>query len=900
MKRLMFSIIVLTLAGIVPVRASVYYSVNIDKKTIEAMTAAYLAAYGVEDMYHRDATDISKHFLGAEAAMATVWVTKYSDRRAMTNLSYWDSDENYYYKRIYKLVFNQILPKTIVVTQECMKDPSTALYWGSYIAKVCADTKSLCQQFETVVTNGRLSFKDIPFLELTADFKKIVDMAKIGSVDWNQQLKNLTERAKSSVSEEAMDNFYDQMIDYGVQLAAAGVNDLMGGFPSRFFGTETPSVSFTSVFNEVKNTVTGGAFDIIDSSVMDVVNSAAGRQLFEDGDFTRILTSGEYNIAGWISNYVKPHQNQYYTQKAKIVAVNSGSEILASYTPPMDIANVAYGSHWLRKETKVFLSPNLKFPSEPSTDEWQAAKVNSLQQAGFSQSDIDLLNNNNEGSHYEVTYTADHLLKYCYGYRLDYTFGWDAGVSFDKTHLLSVVHFGYAFAYSLQVTRSWNTSVVVYEDVFDSFKMDFSTFENRMNTLCEQYNKDAQDGDATSNPYYGMKFKVEYEQPVYYSIEDKEKLKDAVHCRLMLECHDVTDLLQGDIQYKCNDDCEDPGDSHMKICSMMTSNPGGTQTDEFAPKIAEVQQKIDKLTQQQSDIESRRNDLLRQMSSASGETLIALRNEWTALAEQSQQLQEEIDSLEEELQQLRHYQQLADEDRLSVDDNYQRIPYLEQKVQKLFKLTWTDEGKWSRSGNDYIYTRPCKLSAIDSRLEFTATVSMYDKAHFFLGVRYHRAKIRISWSLRGYGDSETIADEFDLDPETPEANAEKVNQRMSEIREEFPSCSVNPVYEYNNPERNDSTEDVYHLLWSSDRLEVARHVEIRLAAIYNDLVILERYLHYKHSIIDWLADLVPFVNDSYGRHNSIAEESRRRWMHFTGSQRFDDFKDERHKKEEQQ
>lgn len=892
MKRLMFSIIVLTLAGIVPVRASVYYSVNIDEETIEAMTAAYLAAYGVEDMYHKDATDISKHFLGAEAAMATVWVTKYSDRRAMTNLSYWDSDENYYYKRIYKLVFNQILPKTIVVTQECMKDPSTALYWGSYIAKVCADTKSLCQQFETVVTNGRLSFKDIPFLELTAAFKKIVDMAKIGSVDWNQQLKNLTERAKASVSEEAMENFYDQMIDYGVQLAAAGVNDLMGGFPSRFFGTETPSVSFTSVFNEVKNTVTGGAFDIIDSSVMDVVNSAAGRQLFEDGDFTRILTSGEYNIAGWITNYVKPHQNQYYTQKAKIVAYDSGNESVLSYTPPMDLQNIVYGNHWLRKESN-------RYPSAPTPEEWEMAKKNALRNSGLSAEWINEYNSSNNGSRYEVNYTPQYLEKYCYSTRMNVKQGWDVTFSFGNLFGLDS-QFGYAYAYGLQVTRSWNKEVVVYEETFDSFKMERSTFESRMNALCEQYNNDAQDGDALSNPNYGLTFKVVYDNPVYYSIEDKEKLKDAVHCRLMLECHDVTDLAQGDIQYKCNDDCEDPGDSHMKICSMMTSNPGGTQTDEFTPKIAEVQQKIDRLTQQQSDIESRRNDLLRQMSSASGETLIALRNEWTALAEQSQQLQGEIDSLEEQLQQLRHYQQLADEERLSVDDDYQRIPYLEQKVQKLFKLTWTDEGKWSRSGNDYIYTRPCKLSAIDSRLEFTATVSMYDPAHFFLGIRYHRAKIRISWSLRGYGDSETIADEFDLDPETAEANAEKVNQRMSEIREEFPSCSVNPVYEYNNPEKNDSTEDVYHLLWSSDRLEVARHVEIRLAAIYNDLVILERYLHYKHSIIDWLADLVPFMNDSYGRHNSIAEESRRRWMHFTGSQRFDDFKDERHKKEEQQ
>lgn len=897
MKKYLFSIIILALAGIIPVKASLYYSVNIDEKTIEAMTAAYLAAYGLENQYDQDAAEIEKHYRGANAAMATIWVTKYADRRAMTNISLWDSDENYYYKRIYSLVFNQILPKTITVTQECMKEPSTALYWGSYIAKVCADTKSLCQQFETVVTNGRLSFKDIPFLELTAAFKQIVDMAQVGGVDWNQQMKNLTIRAKESVGKEAMESFYDQMINYGVQLASAGLNDLLGGFPSRFLGTEEPNVSFTSVFNQVKNTVTGGAFDIIDASVMDVVNSAAGRQLFEDGDFTRILQSGEYNIAGWITNYVKPHQNQYYTQNAKIVAYDTGNENVVSYTPPMDLQNIVYGKDWLRKQTFIADGTGWIFPSEPTPEEWEMAKKNALNNSGLSSEWINEYNNSNTGSRYEVTYTTQYLKQYCYNIRMGEKSGWTDGISLINLYGTDT-HFGYAYAYGLQVTRSWNTALVVYEETFDSFKMERSTFENRMNALCEQYNQDAQDGDATTNPNYGLTFKVEYDNPVYYSIEDKEKLKNAVHCRLMLECHDVTDLAKGDIQYKCNDDCEDPGDSHMKICSMMTSNPGGVQTDEFGTQIAAVQAEIDRLTAQQSDIEIRRNQLLRQMQSAFGQELMSLRSEWNALAEQSEQIQEQIDSLNEQLRELRRYQQLADQDRLNVNDDYQRIPYLEQKIQKLFKVVWTGDGTWTRSGNDYIYTRPCKLTSMESRLEFTATVSMYDPAHFFLGIRYHRAKIRISWALRGYGDSETIADEFDLDPEAAEANAEKVNQRMSELREEFPSCSVNPVYEYTQEEQNDSTEDVYHLLWASDRMEVARQVEIRLSQIYTDLVVLERYLHYKHSIIDWLADLAPFVNDSYGRRFNIVEKSHRRWMHFAGSQRYDDFEDERRNRRE--
>ena len=47
----------------------------------------------------------------------------------------------------------------------CIRDrlhsPQTAIYWGSYLMKVCDDTKSLCMQFESVVTNSTLTFSDI-------------------------------------------------------------------------------------------------------------------------------------------------------------------------------------------------------------------------------------------------------------------------------------------------------------------------------------------------------------------------------------------------------------------------------------------------------------------------------------------------------------------------------------------------------------------------------------------------------------------------------------------------------------------------------------------------------------------------------------------------------------------
>ena len=71
---------------------------------------------------------------------------------------------------------------------------------------------------------------------------------------------------------------------------------------------------------------------------------------------------------------------------------------------------------------------------------------------------------------------------------------------------------------------------------------------------------------------------------------------------------------------------------------------------------------------------------------------------------------------------------------------------------------------------------------------------------------------------------------------------------------------------------------MYHLLWSSDRLEIAREVDSRLTKIYADLVSLEKMMHYKRSIIDVLKDVLPPIDDDQGRRLSLVEECHDRWM----------------------
>lgn len=97
-----------------------------------------------------------------------------------------------------------------------------------------------------------------------------------------------------------------------------------------------------------------------------------------------------------------------------------------------------------------------------------------------------------------------------------------------------------------------------------------------------------------------------------------------------------------------------------------------------------------------------------------------------------------------------------------------------------------------------------------------------------------------------------------LDPDKSDReNAATVNARISEIARDYPSCTVSTEYIRNEPLEQDNNGDTYHLLWSSDRLEIAREVDSRLTRIYADLVCLEKMMHYKLSIIDVLKNAAP-------------------------------------------
>ena len=174
-----------------------YYSVNIDTKTVAAMVGAYATETAAEALYNEQVKTILKHYSAAEVAAAGIFASKYLDRKALTDLGIWaNSTENYYYRRIYNLVSTKIMPKIWTVAKMMLKNPHNALYWGTYLMKVCDDTKTLCMQFESIVTNSTLSFSDIAFLQINQEVAEILKLSELGGVDFKSLLDNFSEIGK--------------------------------------------------------------------------------------------------------------------------------------------------------------------------------------------------------------------------------------------------------------------------------------------------------------------------------------------------------------------------------------------------------------------------------------------------------------------------------------------------------------------------------------------------------------------------------------------------------------------------------------------------------------------------------------------------------------------------------
>ena len=344
MKRLSLVFAVLLLAFTQHVHAQ-YYSVNYDARTVAAMAAAFGTEVVAESYYREQVDDILKHYTAAEVAAAGIFSSKFLEHKALSDLGIWcSSTENYYYRRIYHMVADKIIPKIWVVAKQMLHSPQTAIHWGSYLMKVCDETKSLCMQFESVVTNSTLSFSDIAFLEINSEVVPLLKLSELGGIDWQRMLDDFS-RIPDRFTRENLQSDLDNLYNLGVGLATAGAGNLGDALlpESMFHNLLSGKVSeianlydhYSGLFEEAEQGIGNLLLDKIGGP-----DNVAG--LFEFGD---------YDLAGWISDYIDDEAGTYYTQRWYIARRDQGSVSLCDYYPPTDDNSILNGGEWTRFET---------------------------------------------------------------------------------------------------------------------------------------------------------------------------------------------------------------------------------------------------------------------------------------------------------------------------------------------------------------------------------------------------------------------------------------------------------------------------------------------------------------------------------------------------------------------
>ena len=807
-----------------------YYSVNFDKKTVAAMATAFGAEYAAESYYEQQVAEILKHYNAAEVAAAGIFASKYLERKAKTDLGLWSSStENYYYRRIHHMVADKIMPKIWTVAKMMVSSPQTALYWGSYLVKVCDDTKNLCMQFESAVTNSTLSFADIQFLEINKEIAAIFKLSEIGDVDFKGMIDDLASASKN-FSKENLKADIDNLYKMGANLAASGLQNIgdallqQNSFHELFSGKVSKIGDLYSHYNAL--------FESLDKNIGNTLLGMIGGK----DNVAKLFNISDYNLTSWMTDYLDETQGNYYTQRWYIARRDRGSVSLCDYYPPTDDNSILNGDHWYRINTS-----DANF--YPNSSQKEAILQNSENHAGWSRSKVQQMNNQKDG----FTYSFSNYL---------------------SAYIISSKKKGQtkkAYAYEIHVRKSWDNVEEVYEDVFDSYSMDLNTFKKQLQARLSEYNDNEE----------GYTYYIGSDSRNYYQATDAAKLKGVETVTISVTCSDGVTLGQGTTQYKCRS-CGKSLDNHSKECAMTTSvTENNLDLSELDQKQQEADSKVAMLESQIAQLETENKTLMRQIANASVEDAAKYRAQYNANKAQIDKLNAELKTWKQTQSDIANAKQEASQDNDVATDDYYRIPAIMNDCKSAFGLTWQDKGTWE----GYSYVRKATMPNINGIITFKATLTLARKPKYFLGIKIHRAILQISWELTSEYTNTSVVEVMTLDPnEDEQKKTDEVNRRISEIAQEHPNCKVTTEYARSEATETADNDGINHLLWSSDRLEIAREVDSRINKIYSDLVSLEKMMHYKRSILDVLKDVLPEIDDEQGKRKTILEECHDRWM----------------------
>ena len=848
-----FIAIILLILPVTSMSAQSYHAINIDAKTVAAMTAAYAIEEETERKTASDVDSILGHYTKASLSTAGIYLSKLKDRNAMREVGVFGSDENYYYQRILYLVKDGIMPKLIVVAAKMVKQPDNALYWGPYLFKTTKNVEQLCKQFELVVTNGKLSFKDVTFLVINEKLQKVFDLAQLGNVNW----KELLEKVGDFNIKAAKEDIKNDIGKLGSVLATAGkgaVDSNMRDISAigRIFKSKPSEIyqlyqTFRSKYESIRNAgnVKAILMGVIGSNSADAVS--------------RLFQVDNYSITGYVSNYIKELQGQYYKQRWYIYSDDSGSKVLCDYKPKAEANYDDKWNGWLH-----FVSPrDNEYCHVLTSSEMASAKTESERLAGWNQAKVDKYNKEHPGHHATITYVLQHENR-----RESYKHGW--GARHYKRHCF--------YAYSIKIVDSWSIKHEVHEENFDSESMDEETFKKRMESQLKYWNSLESDKPFLQRVTY----KLGNDARKYYTIADENKMKGCNSVVFLAKCDDGATLAEGSFNWKENGNqgkhLEDPKSKNFALDKTQVSTNGA---NELQQKKKGCQDEIKSLENQIRSMDKQMSSLISQMNQAKmahdNNKVDALRAQYDTVSNNQTALKRQLSQVQSNLAQIdnaiaEYYKDLNED-----NGSPYRINSNMRELGSLFQLSWQDGGEWVNGDGQYIFVRHAYCAQVKSQVTYTAVLKLQSKPKHFLGIRIHRAILSVDYKLSAAYSAENVIETMNLDMSLSEKErAAKVNERQKQLMEDMPDCSITVRYNYAKNMPNEEGSDAIHLLWASDRLDVARDVEYQLSVIYSQLVLLEKVMNDRQTIKDFLTNqlLNPITRKSRG---TIAEYALGRW-----------------------
>lgn len=833
------------------------------------MTAAYEVEIAMETMANGHLQNILNHYRSASVATAGILVSKKKDRDAMRNPGLFASEENYYYTRILDMVKNRIMPKFISVASLMVKQPENAIYWGPYLLKTTTNVEQLCKQFELVCTNGRLSFKDVQFLLINDKLQAVFDLARMGGeVNWKELLDKLGDFGK----ELSADDFVEDFKNFGGKLASIGQNtadsnwaeiskigDIFHSKPKEIYNM------FKSFKKQYDNYKKAGNVKNILLSVIKTADAEGVANLFKIDD---------YNVSGYISNYVKELQGEYYTQRWYICSRKSGKQVLVDYipkpgkptTPSADMGWFEGWEEWVEYSYKengkdpAGHLPSMKHSNySESLSEMQSK---TYQYSGWSLSRINEYKNNNPTHNIDVAYTDYHE---------------DRAIYRGKWGGHNRLGIGCFRARGMKITDSWVDEKILYEEIFDSQTMDLKTFKEKMKIRLQGYQDETSDNDDNTT------YHLECDDPHYYTMADEKKMEGCSSVSFVANCKGGAKLGEGSFNWKENG----KQGKHLNEASKgfaMEEAPGAEEGEinTLLDKRKEYENQIASLKKQISDNDKRMRSLLQQKNQAlfkgNKTQANALQKQYDELSDANAALKQQLNTTQNQLNQLNNGIDEYYKDQADNRDGKYRINDNMAELEGMYQIQWSDQGEWVDGNSQYIFIRHGYCPSVKSLVTYTAALSLAQKPKYLLGVRIHRAILSVDFKLTSEYAADNVVAVMQLDMKKSEKErAEEVNAKLKELTEDLPDCNISIKYNYAGSSEEEDDADAIHLLWACDRLDVAREIDFQLVSIYNQLVLLEKVMDSRTTILDFLKHK---IFDAVGRasRGTIADYALSRWQ----------------------